>query len=66
MARFPGRTLEELDGMDYGRLLKAFQAERVEGIEARRALHNAGKYEPTAEDWAAIRDHDEWLAAHGE
>ena len=66
MARFPGRTLEELDGMDYGRLLRAFQAERMESIEARRALRNAGKYEPTAEDWAAIRDHDEWLAAHGE
>lgn len=52
--------------MDYGRLLRAFQAERMESVEARRAMWQAQKYQPTDDDWAAIRDHDEWLAAHGE
>jgi hypothetical protein len=66
MARFPGRTLEELDGMDYGRVLKAFQAGHIEGVETRRALWVQQKAQLTDDDWAAIREHDDWLAAHVE
>ena len=61
MARFPGRTLEELDSMDYGRLMRALSAGHVEAVEMRRALYLADKAKPTDDEWAAIRDHDEWV-----
>ena len=66
MARFPGRTLEELDQMDYGRLMRAFAAGNAEAVEMRRTLYLADKAKLSDDDWAAVRDHDElveaWLA----
>lgn len=61
MARFPGRTLEELDTMDYGRLMRALAAGNVEAVEARRQLYLADKVKLSDDEWAAVRDHDEWV-----
>lgn len=64
LQRFPGRTLEELDGMDWPRYLRALAAERIEAIEYRRRMWMAKKLKAediTPEDWEAIQEHDEWL-----
>ena len=36
MQRFPGRTLEELDGVDWPRLMQAVDVEHIVAIETRR------------------------------
>lgn len=36
MSRFPGRTLEELDQMDYGRLMRAMEADSIGQVEQMR------------------------------
>lgn len=71
MQKFPGRTLEELDGLDWLRLRRALEVGRVVDIEARRALNQEGKLPPeniTADDWRAITRHDalfaQWEAEH--
>ena len=64
LRRFPGRTLDELDQMDLPRYLRAIDAENIEAVEERRRLMLAGKIGKdgmTPDDWAAIRQHDEWV-----
>jgi len=64
LRRFPGRTLDELDRMDWPRYLRAIDAENIEAVEERRRLMLAGKIGKdgmTPDDWAAIRQHDEWV-----
>lgn len=62
---FPGRTLEELDQMDWPRYLRAMEVNRVAAIEDRRRQFLAGDLDPTsltADDWAAIAEHDRLMA----
>lgn len=58
MARFPGRTLEELDQMDYGRLMRAIEAERMQDIEA-KARTQRDKLTP--DEWVALERHDRMM-----
>lgn len=58
MELFPGKTLEELDGIDFPRLLRALAAKRIGRIELLRALQMKGKAMPTGRDWKAIVLHD--------
>ena len=64
LRKFPSRTLDELDEMDWPRYLRAMQAEKIEAIEERRKLFMANKIQPdelTADEWEAIREHDRWI-----
>ena len=68
MQRFPGRTLEELDGMDYGRFLRAVEAERMEGLERKRRLYLDDKLKAkdmTEAEWAAFAEHDRMVGDDG-
>ena len=67
LKRFPSRTLDELDEMDWPRYLRAMHAEQVEAIEEKRRLFMTDRLEAkdlTADEWEAIRDHDRWI--HGD
>lgn len=59
LRKFPGRTLEELDGMDWGRFNRAMEAGRIEYIEDRRALGVEEPAKLSAEEWAEIAELDE-------
>ena len=62
LRRFPGRTLEELDGMNWPRLLRAFEAERIENIEERHKQYlSKQRKELSDSDWEAIQQHNELL-----
>jgi len=64
LQRFPGRTLEELDMMDWPRYLKAMQAGNIEDIETKNMLQLTGKLKSediTADEWKQIREHDEMV-----
>jgi hypothetical protein len=48
-----------LDGIDYGRFLRAVEAERMEAVERRRALYLEGKLEElSAAEWEIVKAHD--------
>lgn len=64
MELFPGKTLEELDGIDFPRLLRAQAAKRIGRIELLRALQMKGKAMPTGRDWQAIVLHDRLMAKY--
>ena len=56
--------LEEIDQMDWGRFLRAIEAQAIERIEDRRVR---GIEKPTSlepEDWEAIREHDLLVAQY--
>lgn len=58
---FPGRTLEELDGIDLARLKRALDAQHIERLEQTKRLFLDGKLEPDAippADWLEIRDYE--------
>lgn len=61
MQRFPGRTLEEIDQTDWGRLLRAVAVGRITQVEALRELGISEPDRVTPEQWAAIQVHDELL-----
>ena len=72
MQRFPGRTLEELDNVDWLRLRRAYEVGRIVDIEAKNALVLDGKLDGDAlqpHEWQTIRRHnalyEEWESAHG-
>ncbi len=58
LREFPGRTLEELDGIDFGRLWRALSCRAVLRAEEARELYLQGKYKPTPEEWKAILRND--------
>lgn len=73
LQKFPGRTLEELDRIDWLRLQRAWEVGRIVELEAKHTLVTEGKLQTdalTPREWAQIRQHnaifDEWEAAHGE
>lgn len=55
---FPGRTLEELDGIDWPRLMRALQVKEMERIEDRRPDLFNGKWKPSSAEWRLILRHD--------
>ena len=73
MQKFPGRTLEELDGIDWLRLQRALEVGRIVELEGKNTLVTEGKLPTdslTPREWRQIQRHnaifDEWEAAHGE
>jgi hypothetical protein len=55
--------LEELDGVDWLRLQRAAEVERIVNVELRRkAYFDRQSKDLTADEWEAIRKHDAWLA----
>lgn len=58
LREFPGRTLEELGGMDLGRLWRAQAVRTVLRAEDAREAQQAGKYQPTAGEWREILRND--------
>ena len=64
MRNFPGRTLDELDRMDWPRYLRALEAAGIERVEDKRQQHIAGELgeeKLSAEIWEQIREHDELI-----
>lgn len=64
LRQFPGRTLDELDGMDWPRYVRAKEVERVTAIEDRRRQFLAGDLAAnsiTDDEWDAITEHDELM-----
>lgn len=58
MQTFPGRTLEELDGIDWPRLMRAQDVGRLVSYEQRRKLWLDGKLQDdqlTPAEWKHIR-----------
>lgn len=60
---FPNRTLEELDGIAWPRLMRALQVREIERIEDRLPEFFKGKWQPTAAEWGRIRWHDRLVEA---
>lgn len=59
---FPGRTLDELDDMDWPRYLRAVQAGNVQKVEQRRTDYLAKRItgkELGSDDMAAIERHNQ-------
>jgi hypothetical protein len=61
LQRFPGKTLEDLDAMDWGRYLRAQHVRYIDQIEDVRELYFQGKHKPTAEEATAMLRHDRLL-----
>lgn len=61
MQRFPGRTLEELDNINWPRLMRAVDAGEILRIEDVREAQIRKQVKPSAEDWRAIQHHDELM-----
>lgn len=61
LQRFPGKTLEELDGIDWARLMRAFQVQHLERIEELRIQYLRNKYKPTMDEMRDVLRHDELL-----
>lgn len=58
---FPGRPLEELDAMDWGRWRRAVEAQTrmdIESLRAKGLEGDANLKELPADVWAVIREHD--------
>jgi hypothetical protein len=70
LQRFPGRTLEELDGVDWLRLQRAEQVGRIVDIEQRlRAWHKSKDRKPdafTPAEWRMINRHDKLVGDDGD
>ena len=64
MQRFPGRTLEELDNVDWLRLQRAMEVERIVNVEQRHKLYLDDKLKAddlTPQEWRMIRKHNRLL-----
>ena len=61
MEQFPGSTLTAIDAMDFHRLARAMEAQRMREVEAKRKLAASGKAPDGLlydDDWRLIRDMD--------
>lgn len=64
LQRFPNRTLEELDDMDWIRLQRALEVDRIVEAEQRRKLYIDGKIKTedvTDSEWLMWEYHDNLL-----
>lgn len=62
LRRFPGRTLEELDQMDWARYMRAMEAEKVMIAEEQRAAFLSGTIKTMSEDmWKVVAENEEIL-----
>lgn len=62
LRRFPGRTLEELDQMDWARYMRAMEAEKVMVAEEQRSAFLGGHIKTMSESmWNVIAENEEIL-----
>jgi hypothetical protein len=62
LKQFPGKTLDELDAMDYGRLLRALEAGQIVSAEAQRKRWLADEVDDLPEAvWLQIERNDTCL-----
>jgi len=62
LRRFPGRTLEELDAMDWARYMRAMEAEKVMIAEEQRSAFLGGAIKTMSEDmWNVVAENEEIL-----
>jgi hypothetical protein len=68
LEKFPGRTLEELDGVDWLRLQRAMEVDRIVEAEQRRLayIESGGEGEPDADDLRMWEHHDRLLGVDEE
>lgn len=62
LSNFPGRTLEELDGIDILRFMRAIEARSIESTERLNADILSKKVKPTdvdSDSWKRILEHNE-------
>lgn len=60
LQQFPGKTLEELDQIDFPRLWRALKAKEVDRLEEQLPQFQEGNWKPTAAEWRKILQHDAW------
>ena len=61
MEQFTGATLQEIDAMDFHRLARALEVQRMRDVEAKRKLAADGKAPDgliSPDEWRLIRDMD--------
>lgn len=62
LRRFPGRTLEELDTMDWARYMRAMEAEKVMVAEEKRSAFLGGTIKTmSATDWEIVAENESIL-----
>jgi hypothetical protein len=63
LQRFPSRTLEELDGVDWLRLQRAMEVDRIVESEQRRKAYvdSGGAGDVDDDDWRMWAHHDRLL-----
>lgn len=62
LQKFPGRTLEELDGMDWLRLQRALEVDDVVRVEERHRQYQAKELKKlTPREYARVQWHDELM-----
>jgi hypothetical protein len=68
LQRFPGRTLEELDAVDWLRLQRAMEVDRIVEAEQRRLayIEAGGEGEVDDDDWRMWEHHDRLLGVKGD
>lgn len=59
MRMFPGKLLEELDGMDFARLQRAVEAGNIERLEELRRQAMKGKYKASRDEYDRFSEHDD-------
>jgi L-fucose isomerase-like protein len=62
LEKFPGKALEELDGIDFARYWRALAVQNMRAIERLRDLQQQDKYQPTPGEWRQILRHDALVA----
>lgn len=60
LTTFPGRTLEELDGIDFGRWMRAREVLEIDRIELLILEYHQKRAKPGNSDWRRIRQHNRW------
>ena len=62
LRKFPGRTLDELDRMDWMRYQRAMEAQRILDIEGKRAAFTSGNLDNLSTDeWLVVQENDRLL-----
>ena len=64
--QFPGKTLEELDGIDFTRLMRANKVKAIGQVETLRRLQQLDRAKPSPADWRAIVRHDRLMERYYE
>ena len=67
LRRFPSRTLEELDQMDWARYMRAMEAERVMVAEEQRSAFLGGTIKTMSEDmWKVVAENEELIRKYND